>query len=72
MTKEELINRITDMNRSARAEFLAEFTEAELQRYLENLESVWAGFKAQFVAPNNDFWPELDNVREVEEVVSVG
>ncbi|NLX06240.1 MAG: hypothetical protein GXY33_13970 [Phycisphaerae bacterium] len=49
MTKQELIGRIATINRSARAEFLAEFSEAELQQYLNNLEAVWGDFKAQFV-----------------------
>ena len=48
MTKQELIGRIATINRSARAEFLAEFEEAELQQYLTNLETVWADFQQQY------------------------
>lgn len=51
MTKRELIGRITEINRSARAEFLAEFSEAELQHYLTNLEAIWADFREQFAEP---------------------
>jgi len=58
MTKQDLIERITDLNRSARAEFLAEFTEAELQQYLTNLEAVWGEFKAQFVETAKESEPE--------------
>jgi hypothetical protein len=48
MSKMQLIERISQMNRSARAEFLAEFNEAELQQYLGNLETVWSEFQAQY------------------------
>ena len=55
MTKQKLMDRIMQLNRSARAEFLAEFSEAELQRYLTNLEAVWDAFKSQFVTATSDF-----------------
>lgn len=48
MSKVKMIERISQLNRSARAEFLAEFDEAELQQYLMNLEDVWADFHQQF------------------------
>jgi len=48
VSKMALIERISEMNRSARAEFLAEFEEAELQQYLANLEAVWGDFQQQF------------------------
>jgi len=54
MTKLELIDRIREMNRSAGAEFLAEFSEAELQQYLANLTDVWADFKSQFAGSGTD------------------
>ena len=47
-SKIELIESISRLNRSARAEFLIEFEEAELQQYLTNLESVWTDFQDQF------------------------
>ena len=37
MCKEELIACICEINRSAKPEFLAQFTEEELQTYLERL-----------------------------------
>lgn len=49
MSKRELIDQITQLNRSAGAEFLADFTEAELQQYLANLEAVWTDFSAQYL-----------------------
>jgi uncharacterized protein YnzC (UPF0291/DUF896 family) len=48
MTKVQLIERISQLNRSAGTEFLAEFEEAELQQYLNNLEMVWNDFQEQF------------------------
>jgi len=55
MSKVKLIERISQMNRTARAEFLAEFNEAELQQYLANLETVWADFQQQFYrTPDSD------------------
>lgn len=61
MTKQQLIDQITEMNRSARAEFLAEFSEAELQQYLGNLETIWAGFQSQFSQAAAEPWAETDN-----------
>lgn len=40
MSKRELINRIMDLNRSARREFLQSFTENDLADYLRQLESI--------------------------------
>jgi hypothetical protein len=40
MSKRELIDRIMQLNRSARLEFLQSFTENELADYLQQLESV--------------------------------
>lgn len=37
MTKRELIDAICEINRSAKPEFLASFSEEELQAYLEHL-----------------------------------
>lgn len=37
MNKRELIDRICEINKSARPEFLASFSEDELHRYLEHL-----------------------------------
>ncbi|MFA5238821.1 MAG: hypothetical protein WC476_03820 [Phycisphaerae bacterium] len=37
MSKRELIDRICEINRSARPEFLAAFSEADLSIYLEHL-----------------------------------
>lgn len=46
--KSRLIAEITRLNSSARVEFLAEFTEEELQSYLTRLQEVWDEFRAQF------------------------
>jgi len=40
MSKRELIDRIIELNRSARRDFLQCFTENELADYLRQLESV--------------------------------
>ncbi|MFQ5422922.1 MAG: hypothetical protein ACE5F9_02970 [Phycisphaerae bacterium] len=40
MSKRELIQRIMELNRTARREFLQEFTENELDDYLRQLESI--------------------------------
>lgn len=40
MSKSELISRIREVNRSARPEFLAGFSEGELVGYLERLKDV--------------------------------
>ncbi len=37
MSKRELIDRICEINKTARAEFLATFSEEELHSYLEHL-----------------------------------
>lgn len=37
MSKRELIDCIREINRTASAEFLARFTEEQLQQYLEHL-----------------------------------
>lgn len=39
MSKQEIIHRIMHINRSARREFLATFTVAQLREYLRRLES---------------------------------
>ena len=40
MSKRELIDRICEINRTAKAEFLAIFSEEELQNYLEHLKEL--------------------------------
>ena len=40
MTKRDIIDRIVELNRSARPEFLSRFTEADLLAYLRQLEAV--------------------------------
>ncbi|HWL95232.1 MAG TPA: hypothetical protein VNT79_17055 [Phycisphaerae bacterium] len=40
LSKRELINRIMDLNRSARREFLQAFSENDLSDYLRQLESI--------------------------------
>lgn len=40
MSKRELIDRILEINRTARREFLLTFTENELADYLRQLESI--------------------------------
>ena len=37
MSKRELINRICEINKSAKPEFLANFSEEDLHTYLEHL-----------------------------------
>jgi hypothetical protein len=37
MSKRELIDRICEINKSARPEFLADFSEEDLYTYLKNL-----------------------------------
>ena len=44
MSKRDLIERIMDLNRSARREFLMAFTENELADYLRQLESIESPF----------------------------
>jgi len=40
MTKEELIERIRQINRTAKPEFLSRFNEQQLREYLEHLMQV--------------------------------
>lgn len=42
MTKREIIDRIMEINPSAKPEFLAEFSRESLAEYLENLSGVLA------------------------------
>ncbi len=66
LSKMKLIERISQLNRSARAEFLAEFEEAELQQYLNNLECVWADFQQQFYrSPEFMANPETEHLEPV-------
>jgi hypothetical protein len=66
MSKVKMIERISQLNRSARAEFLAEFDEAELQQYLSNLECVWADFQQQFYrSPENMAHSETEHLEPV-------
>lgn len=46
MSKRELIERIMELNRSARREFLQCFTENELADYLHQLESIQPVYEA--------------------------
>ena len=71
--KQKLIEQISGLNHTARAEFLADFTEAELQQYLENLQMVWSDFQNQFHDPFEDIAPatKTDNTEEVSEAVLV-
>ena len=41
MTKRQIIDAIMRINRTARAEFLADFSERELLDYLEHLQTVY-------------------------------
>ncbi len=50
MSKPELIDRIMELNRTARREFLQEFTENELGDYLRQLESVMPRVERRQVA----------------------
>ena len=40
MSKRELIDRICEINKTAKAEFLAAFSEEELRNYLEHLKEL--------------------------------
>lgn len=40
MTKDELIERIRQINRTARPEFLSRFNEQQLREYLEHLRQI--------------------------------
>lgn len=53
MSKRELIERIMQLNRSARREFLQCFTENELADYLHQLESIQPMTEAVAVTSNN-------------------
>ena len=64
--KQKLIEQISRLNHTARAEFLADFTEAELQQYLENLQMVWSDFRNQFHDPFDDI--PATEVKEKEQV----
>jgi hypothetical protein len=54
MSKRELIDRIMELNRSARREFLQCFTENELADYLRQLESVYPELEAAVAATSNN------------------
>ncbi len=61
--KQKLIEQITQLNRSAQAEFLSEFNEAELQQYLRNLQDVWEDFERQFAEPADEIQHEIEQRR---------
>ena len=48
MTCGQLINQIAQINRSAGTQFLAQFSEAQLENYLARLLAVKDAFEAQF------------------------
>lgn len=54
MSKRELIERIMQLNRSARREFLQCFTENELADYLRQLESVYPDHRMPTAATSNN------------------
>jgi hypothetical protein len=54
MSKRELIERIMQLNRSARREFLQCFTENELADYLRQLESVYADHRMPTATTSNN------------------
>jgi hypothetical protein len=54
MSKRELIERIMQLNRSARREFLQCFTENELADYLRQLESVYADYRMPTATTSNN------------------
>lgn len=54
MSKRELIDRIMQLNRSARREFLQCFTENELADYLRQLESVCDNHPARMAVTSNN------------------
>ena len=54
-SKQKIIDSIVEMNRSAGAEFLGDFTEAELQKYLDHLQGVWDDFQRQFQVSPEEF-----------------
>jgi hypothetical protein len=66
MSKVKMIEQIGQLNLSARAEFLAEFNEAELLQYLTNLEAVWSDFQDQFYrTAENTFNAETEQYEPV-------
>ncbi len=67
VSKQKLIEQIGQLNRSAQAEFLSEFNEAELQQYLENLQAVWADFEKQFAEPSDEIQSEIEKTKIGEE-----
>ena len=48
MTHSQLISQIAQTNRSARAEYLAQFSQEDLQEYLNRLLATREAFEAQF------------------------
>ena len=54
MSKRELIDRIMELNRSARREFLLEFNENELDDYLRQLESVMTRVDRRVAVASNN------------------
>ena len=54
MSKRELIDRIMELNRSARREFLLEFNENELDDYLRQLESVMTRVERRVAVASNN------------------
>jgi hypothetical protein len=54
MSKRELIERIMELNRSARREFLQCFTENELADYLHQLESIQPAYGAVVGTTSNN------------------
>lgn len=48
MTHSQLISQIAQTNRSAKAEYLAQFSQAELEKYLDRLLATREAFEAQF------------------------
>ena len=54
MSKRELIERIMQLNRSARREFLQCFTENELADYLHQLESIQPVCEAGVAVTSNN------------------
>ena len=55
MSKRELIDRIMDINQSARREFLQEFTENELSDYLRQLESLGVNPQVTVKVTSNNY-----------------
>lgn len=53
MSKRELMDRIIQINRSARPEFLQQFSETELDEYLRQLESIGRKDRSCAIARGN-------------------